>query len=330
MIEMRSMRYALAVAEHRGFRKAAEALFLTQPTLTRTIQDLEEALGTKIFDRGKRKVEPTPLGRIFLAHAEKILQAASNLRREIDLARGLEIGQLEIGSGVGPAELHMGKAVGRLSQRYPHLKITLEVTDFVALSHLLRSGRIELFVAETSEVESAADFQVTPLKYLKAYLFCRRGHPLLDPLNQLTLREVLEYPLVMTRLPRRALDSIAATCGFQNHPDWLKVLPIIKCDYVKIGKEAVSASNAISFILLPMIERELRSGEFVILPVDFPELKTHWGIVQMRNRTISPAAEVFITLLQEVDAELARTDQELHRRFGDSGKRKTPRAKKQK
>ena len=202
MIELRTMKYALAVAKHRGFRKAAEALFLTQPTLTKTIQNLEETLGTRIFDRGTRKVEPTPIGRIFLARAEELLQNAADLEREIDLARGLEVGHLEIGSSVGIADLHMGTTVGRLSQRYPRLNIYTEVNDYAALTHLLQSGRIELFVAETSEVELAADFLVTPLKVLKIYLFCRRGHPLLDRLAPFTLREVLEeYPSVMTKLP---------------------------------------------------------------------------------------------------------------------------------
>jgi DNA-binding transcriptional LysR family regulator len=164
-------------------------------------------------------------------------------------------------------------------------------------------------------VETAGDFLVTPLNILKIHHFCRRGHPLLDRLPHLTLQEVLQYPLIMTKLPRRALDSIAETCGFVKHPDWLKELPIIKCDYVKVAKEAVARSNAVAYILLPMIERELRAGEFVLLPVDFPELKTHYGIVQRRDRTPSPAAGVFIELLLEVDAELARVDQELRREF---------------
>lgn len=316
MIDLRSMKYALAVAKYGNFRKAAETLFLTQPSLTKAIQNLEETLGTKIFDRGKRHVEPTPLGRLFLARAEEILRSASDLEREIDLARGLEIGHLEIGSSISIADLHMGTTVGRLSQRYPRLNTYIEVNDYTALTHLLKSGRIELFVAETSEVESAADFLITPLKVLKIYLFCRRGHPLLDRPAQLSLREVLEeYPLVMTKLPPRMLNSIAETCGFQKYPDWLKKLPIIKCDYVKIVKEAAAAGDAVGFILLPMIAPELRSGEFVLLSVDFPELKTRYGIVQMRDRTLSPAAEVFITLLHEVDAELFRIDQELRRVF---------------
>ena len=316
MFELRTMKYALAVAKYRNFRKAAEALFLTQPSLTKAIQNLEETLGTRIFDRGKRNVEPTPLGQIFLARAEEILQSATDLQREIDLARGLEIGHLEIGSSVGLADLHMGTAVGRLSQCHPRLNIYIEVNDYAVLTHMLRSGQISFFIAETSEVELAGDFLVTPLIALKIYLFCRCNHPLLDRLPPPILREVLqEYPLVMTKLPLRMLDSITETCGFKKYPEWLKKLPIIKCDYVKIAKEAAAASDAVGFIMLPMIERELRSGELVLLPVDFPELRTHYGIVQIRGRTLSPAAKVFITLLQEVDDELSRTEQELQRAF---------------
>ena len=311
MIEIRTLRHALAVAKYGNFRKAAESVYLTQPTLTRSIQALEEILGVRLFDRGKKKVEPTPLGRIFLTRAEEIILAASELKREIDLARGMEIGHLEIGSGVGPAELLMGTAIGRLSHRYPHLYMHVTVDDFSVLTKLLQSGQIELFVAETSEVEIAPDFLVTPLTVLKAYLFCRRGHPLLERQPHLTLKETLEYPLVMSKLPRRVVDSIAEVCGIKNHSSDLRELPIIKCDYVSMAKAIVASSNSVAFMLLPMIKQELKSGEFVVLPVDFPELKTHNGVVQLRDRTLSPPAEVLIALLQEVDAQLAKRDQDL-------------------
>jgi DNA-binding transcriptional LysR family regulator len=189
------------------------------------------------------------------------------------------------------------------------------VNDYEVLTRLLASGQIEFFLAETSEAEMSSDFLVTPFNELKGYLYCRRGHPLLDRLPQLTLKEVLQYPLIMTKLPRRMQDSIAETLGIQKHPEWLKKLPIIKCDYVKIGKDIVATSNAVSVILLPMIEQELKSGEFVLLPVDFPELKTHYGIVQNRGRSLSPAAEVLIKILEEVDGEIYRTEQELKKEF---------------
>ena len=197
--------------------------------------------------------------------------------------------------------------------------------DYASLTQLLQSGGIELFVAETSEVEMAPDFLVTPLHILKGFLCCRGGHPLLDRGPNLGLQEALQYPLVMTRLPRRALDSIAEACGSKNHPDWLEQLPLIKCDYVKVVKEAVAASNAVAFAVLPIVAQELKRGELVILPVDFPELKTHYGIVRLKNRTPSPAAEVFMAILEEVDQAVAATDRALQAAFApgavDPGKR---------
>lgn len=313
MIDLRMIQHALAVARFGNFRMAAESLYLTQPTLSRSIQSLEEALGVKLFDRGKKRVEPTPLGRIFLARAEEVMKGASELKREVALARGLEIGHFEIGSGAVAAELLMGKALGQLSQRYPHLYMHITVDDFAALTNLLRAGQIELFVAESSELKKVSDFLVTPLHDLKFYFFCRRGHPLLDRLPNLTLRECLEYPFVMTKLPRRAKESIAETCGLKKYSNDLRELPIIRCDYVAMIKALVAHSNAVALLLLPMIERELKSGEFVLLPCDFPEQKTHLGIVQLWGRTLSPPAEVFINLLRELGAELARKDLELRK-----------------
>ena len=132
------------------------------------------------------------------------------------MAKGLETGRLEIGSGVAPAELLMGTAMGRLSRRYPHIYMNIRVDDFSVLTKFLQSGQIELFVAETSELEMATDFLVTPLNVLKMHFFCRHGHPLMDRLPHLTLKETLEYPLVMTKLPRRVTDSIAEMYGIKN------------------------------------------------------------------------------------------------------------------
>ena len=83
-------------------------------------------------------MEPTHLGRLFLAGAEEILQSARDLQREIDLPRGLEIG-----SSVGPADLHMGTTEGRLSHGYPRLNIYLEVNDYAGFTHLLQSPAYE-------------------------------------------------------------------------------------------------------------------------------------------------------------------------------------------
>ena len=136
-------------------------------------------------------------------------------------------------------------------------------------------------------MELLPNFLVTPFRELKAFFVCRRGHPLLSRFFFLTLRDVLDYPLVMTKLPRRTLDSIALELGFAEQPDWIRELPLIKCDHPHISMEIVALSDAVGVILLPMIEQELITGQFVLLPVSFPEFKTHAGIVRLKNRTPS-------------------------------------------
>ena len=181
MIEIRTIQHALAVAKFRDFKKAAQSVYTTRSALVYSIQTLEDELGVKLFARGKEEEEvaPTIIGHVFLARAKEILKAASELRREIDFAVGLKMGQLRIGAGPGPAELHMGKAIGQLSRVFPHAYINLTVSDYATLADLLRSDQIELFVAETSELEMASDLFITPFNELKAYFVCRKGHPLL-------------------------------------------------------------------------------------------------------------------------------------------------------
>ena len=76
-------------------------------------------------------------------------------------------------------------------------------------------------------------------------------------------------------------------------------------------KTAVTFSDVLGVAFLPMIDRELQLGEFVILPCNFPELKSHYGLVQRQDHTLSPLAEHFTIFLKEVDAEVAKTGQVL-------------------
>ena len=81
--DLRLLRHARALGEERNFARAARTLRLTQPALSRSIQDLERRTGIKLFDRNKGRVEPTDLGRIFLAHARELMGRAEALDREV-------------------------------------------------------------------------------------------------------------------------------------------------------------------------------------------------------------------------------------------------------
>ncbi len=90
--DLRQLRHARALAEEGSFARAARTLHLTQPALSRSIQELERRTGIKLFDRNQGRVEPTDLGRVFLAHARGLLGHAEALDREVATMRGTGTG----------------------------------------------------------------------------------------------------------------------------------------------------------------------------------------------------------------------------------------------
>jgi len=100
MIETRLLRNAIMLAEYRNFARAAQALNVSQPTLTRNIQTLESHIGARLFDRKARSVLPTPVGEALLKHARPIVASTLALEDGMQHFLGLETGTLSIGSSL--------------------------------------------------------------------------------------------------------------------------------------------------------------------------------------------------------------------------------------
>ena len=114
MSEVSQLQHLLAVVEHGGFRRAAEAVHLTQPALTKSIKNLEEAFGTLLLERRPRAVVPTPFGEIVIERARKILADLDQMKREVDLLKGFESGMLMVGCDPYVAKSVMAPALSNL------------------------------------------------------------------------------------------------------------------------------------------------------------------------------------------------------------------------
>ena len=123
MIQLHKLKHAVALAQHRNFRQAAEGLNLTQPALSRSIQSLESALGVRLFDRGHGRVESTALGTLVVELSKGILSAVADLEREVELAKGLRAGTLEVSLAPYPSSLSGQRAVARLQGKCVDISI---------------------------------------------------------------------------------------------------------------------------------------------------------------------------------------------------------------
>src|SRR2546425_36356 len=126
-MDLRRLEVFAKVAELGSFSRAAEALFLTQPTVSEHVQALEEELGVQLLDRLGRGATPTPAGELLLGYAQRILRLTHEARQAIDRFQGRMSGQLIVGGSTIPGEYILPALIGQFKGKYPDISISLRV-----------------------------------------------------------------------------------------------------------------------------------------------------------------------------------------------------------
>jgi len=304
MIETKLLKSALVLSEHGNFSRAAEELQISQSSLTRHIQSLEHRLGTPLFIRQRSGVVPTSVGREVLDQAKWIVAATSALQDRVQQSLDLKRGLLRIGAGIYPANSILGPAFNRFNESYPGIRIHTEVHDFRDLPALLQQGQFDFAVAELAGLEDDPHFEIRPMKRHPGFFFCRTGHPILE-LTELTLDDLLHYPIVAPALVERVVDvlrNIPRMDRTTSAPS-LELMTMLCTDWGLMTR-TVAQSNAIGLGTYGALEEELRNNVFAPLPLESEGLHTNYGIVMLRGYPLSPAASAFSRLLIEVDHEL--------------------------
>lgn len=306
MISHRNLTYALKLSEIGNYRRAADALNITHSALVRSIKALESYLEIRLFNRGRgTQFTPTKLGEVFLEHARKIIQTESDLVNEIMALQKLEKGVLNIGMGAFPSELSVPAAVGKLICQHPDLRVQLNTIQYQDIYDAIVNRQLDLGIVEVSEVLNNEDLFNEPLCQHRVFYFCRPQHPL--ALQKLvSMDDLVKFPWCSTRMPSRARDHfpIDLQKGGRHDPVTGEVVPAITVDTLGNYKEIVLHSDALCLAPLLMFREEIISGELSILPFHKPFMVTNFGFVYLKNRSLSPSANVFMDILKKVEGDI--------------------------
>ncbi len=308
MLKLKQLSHALTLRQHGNFHRAAKAANISQPALSRSIRSLEDALGVQLFDRQSSVVTPTLYGEALLRRAETVFAETQELEREIMLLKGLDAGNFSVAMGIYPAELSGSQALGELIMQHPNLQCHIRLTKWREVTGLVLSRSVDLGILETSVLENIDEVLVEPLSDLEAVFFCRSGHPLLGR-KKVSKSDLDNYPLAMLRVPPRIASrfpgksSIDAITG--------DLIPSIEVDELSTARAVVRASDAFSVMTPLQIEPWLNSGEFKVLPFRASWLKLEYGFIRLRQRILSPATELYMQLVREIEKELANRNREL-------------------
>src|SRR5262245_56814811 len=145
-MDLRRLEVFAKVAELGSFSRAAEALFLTQPTISEHVRALEVELGLSLLDRLRRGATPTPAGRVLLEYARRMLKLADEARQAIDHFQGRMSGTLVLGGSTIPGEYVLPDIIGRLKVKYPDIAITLRVGSSRQVSEWVDAAHVEVGV----------------------------------------------------------------------------------------------------------------------------------------------------------------------------------------
>ena len=287
-MNFRHLEAFVAVADRGGFTRAAEALLLTQPTVSGQVKELEDELGVVLFDRLPRSVGLTEAGRLFLGEARSILEARERLQERARAYRGILWGRLDVHASTIPGEYLLPSRVAAFRKVHPEVRVSLRVRSSAEVLDRVMSGEAGLGVV--GERVEGLGLDYVALWNDRVRLF---GAPSLG-LGPVLGREALRaVPLVMReegsgtrKVVARALAS--AGVGFEE----LNVLA--EFGSTSAVKEALKAGAGAGFLSEVAVASEVESGVLEPLELDFmgPVERRFWAVWDPQ-RQLSPAARAF-------------------------------------
>lgn len=311
--DLRLLRHARALAEEGNFARAARTLHLTQPALSRSIQELERRTGLSLFDRNKGRVELTELGNVFLAHARELLGRAEALDRDVALLRGTGTGRLVVGSGTFPTVMFMPEALSTFLRRNPGVGVRLVNDNWAVLVAGLRRRDLDFVVAAPPSPAESSGIDVRPLSLRQGYFLVRPGHPLLAR-QRPGLVDVVACPIICAgRLTAAITDCLL---GARQAADTGRPIPDVACESHEMMREIAKATDHVLLSSLAANARALAAGELVVLPLVEPGLGVAFSILRLTARTLAPIADELIQLIVAADANSRAMEEQLAARLG--------------
>jgi DNA-binding transcriptional LysR family regulator len=294
-LSARQLHAVLAVAEYNSFIAAAAFLKTSQPALTRTIKLVEDVLGVRLFDRSTRRVTIPAAGREFVAVAERML---NDLRISVGSMRQIseqQRGQIIISSIMSVATGLLPAIVAKYRASRPGIEIILREGVHGTVLEDIRSGAADL---GATYVDDVPDFVVSKRVSREVFdVILPRSHPLTKSARRssVTLTDLVSFPLVS--LPheartRRIIDAAASTAGHTLQHVAIVTQFATMMSFVRAGVGiAIVPSGAIAGLL---------GRDIAVLTLTKPRLSRDVGLIWLRERELTPAAQGFAVVFEEM------------------------------
>lgn len=282
-MDIRQLKYFLAIADEGNITRAAEKLHIAQPPLSQQLKLLEDELGIKLIDRNTRKIQLTDMGEKLQYRAEQMLRLMETTVKELkDINEGLQ-GTLLIGTVPSSGATLLPERIQSFHEKYPGIDFQIWDGDTYRIMELLNSGVIEIGIIRTpfnSETYEAIYLPKEPMVAATSNLYCF-GEQI-----SIKITELINQPLV---IDRRFENVIVNACEKEG------VKPKIICRGDDARSILLWASTGIGVAIVPKAAIGLiPNSSLKYREINLTSVETQTAVIWMKNRYLSSAARHFL------------------------------------
>lgn len=297
-MELRQLRYFVAIVDHGSLSRAARTLHVAQPALTQQIRQLEEELGVQLLHRSTQGVLATDAGKTFYGHAQAILKQVGDAKSAVVQTAQKPAGTVALGIPQSVSGAFALPLLTAVRATYP--EISLQMTEELSgnLIEQLRSGRINLAILFDDGQLTA--FASTPLVEEKLMYITRRDSHFAVDGEAITLADALNMPLILPGLQhgvRPRIENVARAAG-------ITISNVIDINSIAILKSALQADMGATILPVAPVLSELESGALVAYPISDASIARTVCLCASRSIPPTNAAAAVERLILEVTREL--------------------------
>ena len=294
-MELRQLRYLVALAEERHFTRAAAREHIAQPALSQQIRRLETEVGLALVERTTRRVAMTDAGELLVARARRILAEVEDAQAELATLAGVKGGRLAVGAlhTMGPLDLSL--LLASFHRNHPDVELTVREQSSEELAEMLRDDEIDLaFLSVTEHIQSRG-LELHRLVTEEIVVVLPTQHELARR-DSLELADLVDSPFIGFRPGsrlRELLESSAATAGFE---------PRIALESNESRRIRSLVSSGLGVAILPLSDAAGPGAPVAVARLLKPSMTRDVTLASRANRRHSPAAQAFFALTLHVFA----------------------------
>lgn len=295
-MRIQQLRYFVAVVEHGSFTRAAEHLFVAQPSVSQQIQRLEKELGVQLLDRSQRVVVPTEIGERLLQRVQTVLAEITDIEREAADYSGLAFGTLRIGTVPSASRLLLPRALPWFTSEHPNVELEIHEGGSLEIADRVREGDLDLglVVNAPGEADLLAGFHLRSFAHGEIAACLPSNHALWGR-TTVRLEQLRDEPIIEFRrgyLVQHLIER-AATWDIRRNV-------VYSTDNTESARSMVAAGVGITFV--SSFSEGLYSGneDVRVVPVTRPQLRVDLVAITFGDRYLPRTASEFLSGVQRI------------------------------